>query len=85
MWVKDTNHHVVSVDHVKMNSWCKFGECSTNRYCIIDLTISSLPWSLKREMWVKDTNHHVVSVHHVKMNSWYKFGECSTDRYCNKD
>ena len=29
---KDTNNHVVSVDHVKMNSWCKFGECSTNRY-----------------------------------------------------
>ena len=30
-------HHVASVDHVKMNSWCKFGECSTNRYCNIRL------------------------------------------------
>ena len=27
--------------HVKMNSWCKFGECSTHRSCYIDLTISS--------------------------------------------
>ena len=41
MKVKDTNHHVASVDHVKMNSWCKFGECSTNNYCNMDLTISS--------------------------------------------
>ena len=24
-----------------MNNWCKFGECSTNRYCYIDLTIFS--------------------------------------------
>ena len=23
---------MASVDHVKMNSWWKFGECSTNRY-----------------------------------------------------
>ena len=22
-------HHVASVDHVKMNSWYRFGECST--------------------------------------------------------
>ena len=39
-------------DYVKMNSnsWCKFDESSTNRYCNIDLNISFLPWSLKREM-----------------------------------
>ena len=23
MWIKDTNQHMV--DHVKMNSWCTFG------------------------------------------------------------
>ena len=28
------------VDHVKMNSWCKFGACVTLRYCKMDLTIS---------------------------------------------
>ena len=32
MLVKDTNHHMASVDHIKMNSWCKFGECSTHRF-----------------------------------------------------
>ena len=37
---KDTNHHMALVDHVKMNSWWKFGECSTHRYCNIDLYIS---------------------------------------------
>ena len=76
-----------------MNSWCKFGECRTNRYCNMELTMScnmeltmsSLPWSLKREMLVKDTNHPVVSVYHVKMNSWCKFGECITPRYCKID
>ena len=26
-----TNHHIVSVDYVKINSWCKFGECSNHR------------------------------------------------------
>ena len=44
-----TFHHVASIDHVMVNSWCKFSECSTNRYYNIDFTISSLPWSLKRE------------------------------------
>ena len=37
MQVKDTNYHKTSVDYVKLSSWCKFDECSTN----IDLTISS--------------------------------------------
>ena len=37
----DTNNHMTSVDHVKINSWCKFGECSTQvLYNLIDLTIS---------------------------------------------
>ena len=30
---------MASVDHDKMNSLYKFGECSTHRYCNIDLTI----------------------------------------------
>ena len=30
---------MASVDYVKMNSWCMFGECSTHRYCNIDLSI----------------------------------------------
>ena len=33
MYNKDTNCHVASVDHVKMNSWCKFGECSAHMHC----------------------------------------------------
>ena len=36
MWVKDTNNNEKLVDHVKMNSWCKLGECSTPRYCETD-------------------------------------------------
>ena len=38
MYVKDINHHVASVDHVKMIRWCKSGECITPRYCKMDLT-----------------------------------------------
>ena len=76
---------MVSIDHVKMNSWCKFGECSTNRYHNVDLIISSQPWSLKREMWVMDTNDNVTSADHVKMNNWFQIGECITRRYLKMD
>ena len=41
MLVKDTNYHVTSVYHAKMNSWFESDECSINSYCDIDLTISS--------------------------------------------
>ena len=30
-----------SVYDVKINNWCKFGECSTNSYCKMDLTFLS--------------------------------------------
>ena len=43
MLVKNTNHHKASVDHVTINSWYKFGACSTctHRYCNIELIVSS--------------------------------------------
>ena len=33
------NHHATSVDHVKINSWYKFGECITPKYCKMDLKL----------------------------------------------
>ena len=36
--VKNTNHHMTSLDLVKMNSWCKFGECSSTPIGTVDKT-----------------------------------------------